>query len=294
MKSSNELPAQAFLRRTQNGDGGWGYGAGHASTVEATAAAALALARGGDAASIGRAAAWLAAAQHRDGGWGSAADDAESGWQTAWAVLALAADSAADVAAGRGAAWLLNVQLVRVAKPEDVRWAKATLGIDPALRGWPWLPGQAGWVEPTALALLALAPQAAASQAGPRLAEGVRYLQDRRCRGGGWNVGNPVMFSQALPPRAVPTAWVLLALARLASRMPNTILAEDVTTLRREMVADGSASALAWGLLALRALDQDDPTAAGRLLGRQDASGGWDANPYHTAIALLALTGGLP
>ncbi len=293
MKSPAEAPAQTFLLRAQNGDGGWGYASGHASTVEATSAAALALAgtAGAAVAALRRALAWLAVAQHRDGGWGLARDDAESGWQTAWVVLALASHRAAEAVVRRGVAWLLDVQLVRVEKPEDVRWAKATLGIDPALRGWPWLPGQAGWVEPTALALLALAPWAASPDVGPRLDEGVRYLRDRRCRGGGWNVGNPVMFSQALPPRAGPTAWVLLALARLA---PDTILGEDVTTLQNEMRGDGSASALAWGLLALRVLGRDDPAAAARLLARQGTEGGWDANPYHTAVALLALRGALP
>jgi hypothetical protein len=291
MKTPAEA-AQAYLLRTQNADGGWGYAAGHGSTVEATAAAALALARaGGPADAIQRAVSWLKAAQHRDGGWGLAADDAESGWQTAWAVLALTRLGADEAIVRRGVAWLLGVQLVRIEKPEDVRWAKATLGIDPALRGWPWLPGQAGWVEPTALALLALSPWLAAPEVGSRLDEGVRYLRDRRCRGGGWNVGNPVMFSQALPPRAIPTAWVLLAMTRLASA---AIRDEDATTLLKEMSADGSVSALAWGLLALAALGLDDLVVADRLLVRQTTDGGWDANPYHTAVALLALAGGLP
>jgi hypothetical protein len=291
MKTPTEA-AQAYLLSTQNADGGWGYAAGHGSTVEATAAVALAFVGAGDPAGvIPRAAAWLRVAQHRDGGWGLAADDAESGWQTAWAVLALTRSGADAATIRRGVRWLLDVQIVRVEKPEDVRWAKATLGIDPALRGWPWLPGQAGWVEPTALALLALAPWVAAPEIGPRLDEGVRYLRDRRCQGGGWNVGNPVMFSQALPPRAIPTAWVLLALSRLASA---AIQDGDATTLLKEMSADGSAAALAWGLLALRALGLAELAAADRLLARQSADGGWDANPYHTAVALMALAGGLP
>lgn len=291
MRNRTEI-ATAFLRRTQGNDGGWGYGAGHASNVEATSAALLAL--GGAAAESAlarRASAWLLAAQHGDGGWGLTADDAESGWQTAWAVLALTQAAEAGAAVGRGVAWLLTTQLLRIEKAEDIRWTKDILGIDPALRGWPWLPGQAGWVEPTALALLALAPRAAAPEVGPRLAEGVRYLQDRRCTGGGWNVGNPVMFSRPLPPRAIATAWVLLALARLAR---EAIQGADVATLRVEMHADGGVPALAWGLLALRSLGQDDARAADLLLARQSADGGWDASPYHTAAALLALTGGWP
>lgn len=282
-----EPSAQIFLLETQHRDGGWGYAPGHAATVEATSAAVLALAPAEAAtASLERAVAWLAAAQHNDGGWGLGADDPASGWQTAWAVLALTAAGQKEAETARGSAWLLRVQLALVEKPEDVNWTRVTLGIDPSLRGWPWQPGQASWVEPTALALQALAPQTAAPTVRPRLDEAIRYLQDRRCRGGGWNVGNPVMFSQPLPPRACPTAWVLIALAKLA---PAAILDDDLATLRREMYADGSASALGWGLWTLRVLGHAEPQAASRLRDRQAANGGWNENPYHTAIALLAL-----
>ncbi|MCX7670896.1 MAG: hypothetical protein N2439_12580, partial [Anaerolineae bacterium] len=82
------------------------------------------------------------------------------------------------------------------------------------------------------------------------------------------------------------TAWALRALAQIA---PNVIHAEDVTTLRREMHADGSIPALAWGLLALHDLGQDDPVATDRLWARQAADGGWEASPYHSAIAWMAL-----
>jgi len=284
--------AQAFLLRTQNSDGGWGYVVGHASNVEATAVAALALTcLAGEPAAARRGVAWLQAAQRADGGWGLTADDAESGWQTAWALLALVRCRGDEAVVQRGVAQLLAAQPMHFDRSEDVRWVKAVLGINPNLRGWPWLPGQVAWVEPTALTLLALAPWAAAPEVSPRLAEGVGYLQDRRCNGGGWNVGNPVMFSRPLPPRAVPTAWVLLALAAVA---PQAIQDDDVRVLRSEMLADGGASALAWGLLALAALDQEERVAADRLRAGQAADGGWDTSPYHTAAALLALAGGWP
>lgn len=284
-----ESSAQAFLLAIQNGDGGWGYAPGAASTVEATSAVTLALARAeGAADACRRGAAWLIAAQHPDGGWGLSRDDGLSGWQSAWAVWALIKTATGATQAAHGTAWLLSVQLARVETPEDVNWVQVTLGIDPSLRGWPWYPGEASWVEPTALALLALAPQATVPAVAPRLDEAVRYLQDRRCRGGGWNVGNPVMFSRPLPARACPTSWVLLAMSGLA---PAAILADDRAVLRAEMHADGSASALGWGLLALRTLGDDDLQAADRLRSRQAADGGWDGNPYYTAVAAMALQG---
>jgi hypothetical protein len=280
----------AFLLATQNPDGGWGYAAGQASTVEATATAVLAL-RDGSARDLARRAsmAWLGAAQHPDGGWGLGASDPESGWTTAWGVLALAQDEAAADAVRRGAVWLLAVKTLRLEGDGLQREVREKFAIDPNLRGWPWLPGEASWVEPTALAMLALTTPSVTSAAQERLDEGVRYLVDRRCHGGGWNLGNPVMLGGQLPPRAHPTAWALLALARVA---PDVIRPEDLLALRAEMRRDGGALGLAWGLLALRVLGEDDADAANRLSAQQRADGSWNGNPFHTAVALLAERGG--
>jgi len=280
-----------FLLSAQNQDEGWGYAPGHASTVEATAAATLALHTepiGAEA--LGRALDWLRSAQNRDGGWGLVAGDPTSGWQTAWALLSLRADGQATQSLARGVSWLLAVEMPQPSADEMQR-IEQVLGIDPTVRGWPWLPGQATWVEPTALAMVALdtAPPSEATQA--RLDEGTRFLTDRRCTGGGWNVGNPVMFSQPLPPRPHPTAWVLLALHRVA---PAAVEPADVAALRREMLLDGGTSALAWGLLALHDLGQEDAAAREQLQALQRGDGSWDGNPYHTALALLTLGRGWP
>ena len=118
-----------------------------------------------------------------------------------------------------------------------------------------------------------------------RIEEAVRYLVDRRCRPGGWNVGNPMMFGRALPPRTCPTAWALLALAKAAR---EAIRPEDSDALREDMRIDGGALALAWGLCALHALGQEDVEARARLAALQEPDGGWRGNPYTTAVALLA------
>jgi hypothetical protein len=205
-------------------------------------------------------------------------------------VLTLALCGVAGDLGERGVIWLLGVKTLRFTDDKLQREMQQKLAIDPTLRGWPWLPGEATWIEPTALALLALGavPRTSAIQA--RLDEAVRYIEDRRCRGGGWNFGNPVMLGGNLPPRAHPTAWALLALAKLA---PAAVRPEDVAALRAEVGRDGGASALAWGLLALRALGQDDADAAGRLTALQGPGGGWNDNPYHTAVALMAIRGHL-
>jgi hypothetical protein len=284
-------PQSGFLLATQNADGGWGYAAGDASTVEATAAvvmAAIAMAGQGEPTLSGAregALRWLLDAQHRDGGWGLQADDDESGWQTAWAVLALARSNGHEAEAARGAGWLLAVKTIEFDE-DAMQKVDQLLGIDFSLRGWPWLPGQAAWVQPTALAVLALARAPDTTEIAERTAEAATYLTDRRCQGGGWNVGNPMMFSQALPARAHPTAWVLLALARAA---PERILPEDGNALRAEMESDGGAPALALGALALSACGQDAAGALSRLQALQQPDGSWDGSPFHTALAVLAL-----
>jgi hypothetical protein len=278
-----------FLLESQNSDGGWGYGAGDASTVEATAAAIIAL-QADPSLSGARSAAlqWLRSAQHRDGGWGLQAGDDQSGWQTAWAVLALSKSGGEEAAVSRGIEWLLAVEALRF-NEDAMQKSDQAHGIHLSLRGWPWLPDQASWVEPTALAALALATTFLTPDITRRTEEAVTYLVDRRCRGGGWNVGNPFMFSQALPARAHPTAWVLLALARVA---PEHILPEDLNVLRWEMDSDAGAPAFALGALALRACGQDAAAPLLRLQELRQSDGSWDGNPFHTALAVLALTDG--
>lgn len=283
-----DTAALAFLEKTQQADGGWSYAPRQAATVEATAAVALATHGEPIAAAVNRAAmAWLVATQHEDGGWGMSRNDAESAWPTAWAVLALHRADAA--AAERGSQWLAQVPVIRITGDELQAEFRRKLAVDPNLHGWPWLAGEASWIEPTALALLALAA-VGGRRATERMAEAARFIADRRCRDGGWNFGNPIMLGGVLPARAHPTAWALLALAAVA---PGLIRPADITALRAEAAREGSSSALALALLALHTLGETDLALAGRLAGRRAADGGWDTNPYHTALALLADRGRL-
>jgi hypothetical protein len=188
----------------------------------------------------------------------------------------------------RGLKWLLGVKPLRLAE-DSMQDAKSVLKIDPSLQGWPWLPGEAAFIEPTALAMLALEcrPELANSR---RIHEGLKFIQDRRCQGGGWNVGNPFMFNTRLPARAQTTALVLLSLHRFAR---ENIHPEDIEVLRLEMHRDGGVLALAWGLLTIRILGETDPKAEARLASMQSKNGGWADNPHKTAVSMMALRGRL-
>jgi hypothetical protein len=260
-------------------------------SVEPSASALLALqgeSRAGSA--VVRAVEWFRSSQNPDGGWGFATGDDESNWHSAWAVLALQRFPTAQDMVTRGLDWLSGVTTSQTTRDDFSSDAGAPRASDPAVLAWPWLPSEATWIEPTSLAVLVFADFPSTPLVRSRLAAAVGYFEERRCPGGGWNVGNPVMFDSALPPRAHQTAWVLLALARWA---PGLIREEDIQALRRDMYLDGGAPALAWGALALSALGEQDERALARLGQMQAQDGGWDSNIYHTAIAVLAGRGSL-
>ncbi len=256
--------------------------------VEPTAVVAIAIQKWPAAGqAYRRAIDWLCQGQHEDGGWGINHQDRESGWQTAWAVLALARAGVSE-AATRGSDWLLNLKTYSLDSDDLQRGFRQTYNIDSTLRGWPWLPNEVTWIEPTALTMVALSAMPSTPLIRERLDEAVRYIQDRRCVGGGWNVGVPFMLGAVMPARVTPTAWVLWALAACA---PEAIRAEDVAALQTEMRREDGVLAWAWGLVALDAAGHEFPEAQARLAARQQPDGSWNHNPYHTAVAQLALRG---
>jgi hypothetical protein len=178
------------LRGAAQRDGGFGPGPGGASEPEPTALAAIALGDSG-------AAAWLAAHQGADGSVGMRLGAVWNDSATALAAFVLTGsdrERALDHVAGAQGRTTPDSPIV----PHDG-----------ALRGWAWTEGTAGWVEPTArgvLALRALRPTA------PEIVDGVGYLGDRACAGGGWNYGNRAVYGEDLPPYAQTTAAAMLAL----------------------------------------------------------------------------------
>jgi squalene cyclase len=272
--------ATDFLLHAQNADGGWGYRLNGMSYVEPTAAVLLALT---DPTARARGRDFLLSLQHADGGWGIAVLDSESGWMTAWAVRALAEFSEARAAVTRGVQWLLAAEGLRVTDPDARKLVFEVDKIDSTLRGWNWQPGDAAWVHPTALAMLALA--AAGEREHVCVRDGVQYLYDRACPDGGWNIGNPWMLGKKIPATIQDTAIALLALRAVGELGSNAPVAAALRFLRDALARVKTPVELAWGINGLRNWGADVGDAIARLNVLQRADGSWSGNPFITAIA---------
>jgi hypothetical protein len=279
--------ALEFLHAAQNPDGGWGYKLGGMSYVEPTSGAILALTRARDNSSIiSPARGFLSSTQNADGGWGIGTLDEESGWMTAWGALALAQFAETRTSAIRGAQWLLRVEGLHTADENARALVRRVFQMDASLRGWPWQVGDAAWVYPTALAILAL--RATDQDDAGRVAEGVRYLYDRACPDGGWNVGNPVMFGQHLPATIENTALALIALAAVQASASDAPIANALAYLQDAVTRAEFPADLAWGLWGLKHWQIQSPAAQTKLRALQKSDGSWEQNPLITSIALLA------
>jgi hypothetical protein len=276
--------ARDFLTETQNNDGGWGYRVGNGSVTEPTALAVIVKP---SQSAWEKGLTWLLRAQRDDGGWGISQTDDGSNWQTVWASWAalIAASGDSLQSARRGADWVLEMPVARVDDPITNR----LLGIDSLLNGWPWQPQGGTWVEPTALSLLLLLASGITDH--PRVREGVAFLRDRTCSGGGWNVGAPFNFGKQMSPTPHTTALALMALQAAGADRADPIIKESLIAMRHMLDLRVSASTLAWGISALRVWQVDDASLCDRLLQMQSGDGDWENNPYATASALLALQG---
>lgn len=207
------------LFNRQNSDGGWGYH-GSGSWTEPTCYALLALAAGGLAGSEAarRGALWLARCQRSDGGLAPRESVAESTWLTALALLLPArllpeggldrkrAGSWVFHQTGRESGWVNRLRLWMLGvSPQD------SLTFD----GWPWFPGTAAWVIPTAISILALEKlgrEGGGSELSSRVEQGRAFLLARRCKDGGWNHGSTKALGYDSDSYPETTGIALLAL----------------------------------------------------------------------------------
>ena len=247
---------QDLLAR-QNADGGWCYRQG-GSWTEPTCYALLALAASGftESPAAVKGAAWLQRCQRTDGGLAPTASVPESTWITALPLLlpsplAKALNPERLIAwvleqSGRESGWIFRLRLLLLGD---------SAADTPAYDGWPWYPGAAAWITPTAMSILAMEKIAAnkevalAQDAQKRVNEARRFLLARHCRDGGWNHGSTRALGYDSDSYPETTGTALLALHGYKSKEVDRglVRAED------QLAACQSYEAAQWlrlGLLA--------------------------------------------
>ena len=271
-----------LLRQRELASGGFSEQPGEEFRPDATAWSIIALSTGGNNIQIiGNSSQRLAKEQKKDGRVSITADYPQAYWPTALTILAWHGNPSYQEAHSRAVDFLLSTY-----GNHSPRQGDSPVSHDTSIPGWPWVNATHSWVEPTAMALLAL--RLSGNTDHPRARQAVLLLLDRQLPGGGWNYGNTKVFGQELRPMPASTG---LALQALAGRAEHAEVEVSLSYL--ESIIDNTRTplSLAWGLLGLSAWGKR-PRHAQELiaaaLGRQELLG--DYPTTHLGLLLLALT----
>jgi hypothetical protein len=216
--------------------------------------ATLALLAAGEQEPAKKSAGWLRALQKPDGGWPPQSGVEESTWVTALVAL-LPVELLGAAAHDRAVRWLVATSGRETSFVHRLRMRLLGNKVSPEAEhpGWPWVPGTAAWVGPTAVATMALAKEGrrvASPQARERVEAGRRFLRARMCRDGGWNHGSVPDLSEMRPYpettglalaglRGVNAPWVDRGIAVASGFLPECRSADALNWLRLGLLAHG-------------------------------------------------------
>jgi hypothetical protein len=201
---------------------------------------------------------WLAALQNSDGSLGVSASLSNPCWTTPYGLMLWAALKGYGINRARAARWLLGLE--GTALPNRAA-ADRAVGHDTSIVGWPWVAKTHSWLEPTALAVLALRLEGYSDH--PRVRDGVHLIRDRAIASGGWNYGNNHVLGHELRPQPAPTGLALLALAGVDGRSES--IERAIAYLQAALPETRATLSLCWGVLGLRAWKSCPESAAGWL-----------------------------
>lgn len=288
MSHSRIEQARQRLLGLRRGSGVWGYTARTIESVEPSSLASLGLLAtdvdsSGESKTAAQASArWLSSIRRPDGSLGVSPALPEPGWATPYGVLLWNAVGGFASERASAVAWLLGSKGRTAVKASD-----DPVGHDSMIVGWPWVADTHSWVEPTAMALLALSIEGKSGH--PRVAEGVKLVVDRTVPTGGWNHGNPIVFKTPLRPLPGPTGQALLALS--GHETPDKVVKPTVAYLRSTLAETLAPISLGWGLLGLRAWGAEPAEASSWVDSAFDRLASREASTADLALLLLAAGG---
>jgi hypothetical protein len=242
----------------QNHDGGWPYSKAGGSWTEPTVFALLAQSvEKGDPGSIERGLNWLRASQRQDGGWPPRPSVAQSTWVTSLVAL-LPPDGIGHSHHASAIDWLMGQTGEETSLVYRLRRELIGDGSGPEPRkGWPFFPGAAAWVAPTAISILALEKARRLRTSGgvqERIQVGREFLLDRMCKDGGWNYGRARVLDVDADSYPETTGQALLALNGLAlNGTPSPKIGKALVAAREQARRCQSAEGLSWLQLGLQA-----------------------------------------
>jgi hypothetical protein len=247
---------------------GWSYALEGTPGTEPTALACLALRATGngdesDPPVVRTASRWLASIQQSNGSVGVSEALPVPEWATPLAILVWAGRKEFAGCAEKACNWLLGRKGLVLADEEKI------FGHDTGIVGWPWVAGTHSWIEPTAMAVLALRRRRLLDHARTR--EGLRLIADRSIASGGWNYGNNTVYGKTLRPQPAATGMALTALNW--NRKSDAMVVSACDYLMAVVETLRAPQSLCWALLGLTAWDRRPP-----------AAGQWLEDAYHHKV----------
>jgi len=185
----------------------------------------------------------LAGSQLPDGRITAVEGHPESYWPTSLALLAWKKVAGFEQQVELATQFLLNTTGKYWPKRKD-----AAVAHDTSIKGWPWIEGTYSWIEPTALAILAL--RSSGFHGHERVREAVRMILDRQLTSGGWNYGNKIVFNKELRPIPENTGMALTALAGLVEKGQ---IKSSLDYLTNEVQKLRTPLSLAWSIFGVSA-----------------------------------------
>jgi len=165
----------------------------------------------------------------------------EAYWPTSLAILAWQGAPEHQESQAKAIRFLVGyTEILNKKSPKEI------VGYDTTIKGWSWMAKTYSWVEPSALGVIAL--RAAGYKDHRRVQDAVSLLMDRQLPDGGWNVGSPIVFGQALRPLPENTGMALQALCGL---VPKKDVENSIRYLRSRLGRLRTPFTLAWSLLGL-------------------------------------------